>query len=195
MKVISIVSRKGGVGKSTLATNFATSVRKSVILDTDPQATCSDWGDRRPKKNPEIITVPPRRVGSITRNLVESWGFVDTQPSAEISLIEVARCSDLCIIVICPYQFELDALGETVSILKAANANAVFCINRAQPRQNVSALENILKDDYPVGPVLRERTEYRAAAAKGLGVTEINTNCKASNELKTYMKWVKTWLN
>jgi chromosome partitioning protein len=181
------------VGKSTLTTNLAVNM-KGLILDTDPQATCADWGDSRTAKFPEIITVPPKRISAAIANRTDKWVFVDTQPSVEASLIEVAKTSDLCIIVLAPYQFELNALGETVSVLKVINANAVFCVNRAHPKAKLDELINELKEHYPVGPIVRERGEFKNAAAQGKGVTEIASNGnKALNELKTFSKWIKTY--
>jgi len=47
MKVLAILSQKGGVGKTTLATCLAVASendgKKTAIFDLDPQATASFW--------------------------------------------------------------------------------------------------------------------------------------------------------
>lgn len=58
MKTIAIVSRKGGVGKSTLTMNLAVAASDAVILDTDPQASCADWGDRRQDAPLKLLLYP-----------------------------------------------------------------------------------------------------------------------------------------
>ena len=51
MKVLSIVSQKGGVGKTTIATALAVEAarrgQKVVLFDLDPQASATFWKDTR----------------------------------------------------------------------------------------------------------------------------------------------------
>jgi chromosome partitioning protein len=191
MKTIAIVSRKGGVGKSTLTMNLAVAAKDSVILDTDPQASCADWGDRRDMHSPEIVTVPAGRVKAALKQQKTQWCLIDTQPSAEASLIEIAQSSELCIVVLRPGQLELDALGATLAAMRAANANAVFCINQAHPQANLSELVVGLEDHYPVGPIIRSRADYPAAVSEGLAVNEWNATGKAAIEVNDYWIWIQ----
>ena len=46
MVVITVASRKGGSGKSTLTANlaaFAEKTRRCMLVDADPQASSADW--------------------------------------------------------------------------------------------------------------------------------------------------------
>lgn len=191
MKTIAIVSRKGGVGKSTLTMNLAVASNNAVILDTDPQASCADWGDRRSEKPPIVVTVPASRVRSALSKQSSEWCFIDTQPSAEASLIEISQLAELCIIVLRPGQLELDALGATLAAIRAANAKAIFCINQAHPQANLNGLVSGLEVHYPVGPVVRSRADYPAAVAEGLAVAEWNSTGKAAAEIESYWHWLQ----
>jgi chromosome partitioning protein len=191
MKTLAIVSRKGGVGKSTLTMNLAAVSENSAILDTDPQASCADWSDRRRNLQPPVTTVPAGRVRVSLRQQISPYCFIDTQPSAEASLIEIAQVSDLCIVVLRPGQLELDALGATLAAIKAAKAKAVFCINQAHPQANLTELIRGLELHYPVGPVLRSRADYPAAVAEGKAVVEWNPSGKATAEIFEYWNWLK----
>lgn len=191
MKTIAVVSRKGGVGKSTLTLNLGTITKKAVILDTDPQASCADWGDRRTKKNPPIVTVPAGRVRAAIQKQEAVWCFVDTQPSAEASLIEIAQTSDMCIIVLRPGQMELDALGATFAAIRLSEAKAVICINQAHPQANLDELILGLEEHYPVGPIIRSRADFPASVAEGMGVSEWNNEGKAAKEIKDFWSWLR----
>jgi len=56
MRTISIISQKGGAGKTTLAIHIAAAATaaglSALILDANPQATASQW---RGMTDPEVI--------------------------------------------------------------------------------------------------------------------------------------------
>ncbi|MCY4028459.1 MAG: ParA family protein [Acidobacteria bacterium] len=60
MTTISILSQKGGAGKTSLAINLAgaaeTAGQDAVSIDLDPQASAKSWYDRRDKENPVVIS-------------------------------------------------------------------------------------------------------------------------------------------
>ncbi len=191
MKKIAIVSRKGGVGKSTLTINLAVEAQNATIIDTDPQASCADWGDRRDGNPPEVITVPASRVNVSLKKCQTDWIFIDTQPSAEASLIEIAQAADLCIVILRPGQLELDALGATLAAIRAVQAKAVFCINQAHPQANLSDLIEGLTSHYPVGPLIRSRADFPASVAEGMAAKEWNLDGKAAIEIQAYWSWLQ----
>lgn len=179
------------MGKSTLTMNLAVAAGDSSIIDTDPQASCADWGDRRRGEPPEVNTVPASRTKAALKKCQSDWVFIDTQPSAEASLIEIAQVSDICVVVLRPGQLELDALGATLAAIRAAeNARAVFCINQAHPQANLSDLVEGLEEHYQVGPIIRSRADFPASVADGKSVNEWNKAGKASFEIADYWNWL-----
>lgn len=97
----------------------------------------------------------------------------------------------MCIVVLRPGQLELDALGATLAAMRAASAEAVFCINQAHPQANLSELILGLEAHYPVGPVIRSRADYPAAVSEGLAVNEWNSAGKAAIEVNDYWTWIQ----
>ena len=65
MKIIAIISEKGGAGKTTLAVNLAVAAEAhglaTAIFDLDPRANSTVWGDSRPNKNFPPLCQPKRR--------------------------------------------------------------------------------------------------------------------------------------
>ena len=60
MKIVAIISQKGGAGKTTLAVHLAAAAAKAgyrtAVIDLDPQGTAASWSDRRAAQEPEVIS-------------------------------------------------------------------------------------------------------------------------------------------
>jgi len=59
-KIYSVMSQKGGAGKTTLAINLAVQSKlqgnNSLIIDIDPQASATMWADVRGVNNEPLVT-------------------------------------------------------------------------------------------------------------------------------------------
>ena len=71
MKVLAILSQKGGVGKTTLATCLSVAAEQAgkevAILDLDPQATASFWKDVRQLDTPAVASIQPVRLSAMLK--------------------------------------------------------------------------------------------------------------------------------
>ena len=90
MQVISLLTRKGGSGKSTLSTHWAVQAetnpgQRAVILDFDPQGSCSSWYSKRESETPLLIQSNPRNVQSHLE-ACQADGTVRIQNASEFSI-------------------------------------------------------------------------------------------------------------
>src|SRR3954470_22035641 len=83
MKIIAVVSQKGGAGKTTIATNLAVLAERAgyptVLFDLDPQATAAKWGDKRAGTPPDVVAAQAVRLGRLLEE-VSQLASKEAQP-------------------------------------------------------------------------------------------------------------------
>lgn len=113
MQIYSLITQKGGAGKSTLTRRLAVlagETEPSLIIDRDPQRTTTKWWTRREQiepafKRPELIDLDGTTLtDAVTRLRRKPEGalFIDTRPAVEESEAEAARVADLVIVPVRP---------------------------------------------------------------------------------------------
>jgi chromosome partitioning protein len=102
MRTISIISQKGGAGKTTLAVHLATAAaaeRVTLLIDTDPQATASRWSQWRSGADPEVIDCGAPSLLADKLSKAEGLGaelvVIDTPPHADAMARQAAKLADL----------------------------------------------------------------------------------------------------
>ena len=198
MKTLSILSRKGGAGKTTVALHLAvaaqTAGRRTAIVDMDPQRSAADWWRSRHAETPELVEVNAGELAKVVK-AGKADGVdllvVDTRPSAEADALEAATAADLAVIVVKPTILDLRAVAGTVETLRRAKTPGLVVINQAPPMRGEAeaaivqeargALEGY---GFPVLPtVLRYRAAYHAALIDGRAVNELEPGGKATAEI------------
>lgn len=200
MKTIAVMSRKGGAGKSTLSVHLATAAaaagKRVVLVDMDPQRSSLEWARERQAMSPVVLE---GRAGALftTHRAAEREGvdlmIVDTRSSADAEPAEAARLADLCLIVVRPNFFDLQAAGRTVQLVENMRRQGLFVLNQAPVRRNgmeprvirdaVRHLRAHGLDFAEVG--LRQRAAYQAAMWKGLGAQEDQPDSQAAFEVNS----------
>lgn len=194
MKTLGVLSQKGGVGKTTLAVHLAV-LADAVLVDTDPQRSAYGWKRVREAERP-IVTYQPVEALAETLGKIKSAGakrvIVDTAGKATGELTEVARLSDLVVIPTRTGAFDLNALGPTVSLVKATGRRAVFVLNHTpapRPEGEMSvvreARDALEVFKLPIAPVaLTQRAVLQHSLNSGHAVTEFEPTGKAAAELR-----------
>ena len=100
MRIIGLLSRKGGSGKTTLAVHLAVLAqqadRRSLLIDLDPQHSAADWWRAREADTPATgRDGTPQAARGPGRGTIAGVDLVviDTRPSAERDAALVAGLS------------------------------------------------------------------------------------------------------
>lgn len=205
--VAAIIMEKGGVGKTTVALNLAVAAlqngRNAAIIDIDPQATASNWTDRRTDEKPWVVpTLTARLTAAIDKSKAEGVDFlvIDTPPHSGTDAAEAARRADVVLVPVEPHLFTLETLPKLADLLKlAGNPPTFFVINKAatQGTEASNAAAYIKAQGFSVCPVvLHLRAAHRHATNVGKVASEYEPDSKAAQEalhLYTYtMQFIKS---
>ena len=140
MKTVAIISQKGGSGKTTLAVHLATAAaaagHTAAIIDLDPQATATSWGDDR-ATGPEVISGQAVRLPALVQTARDNGAtflVIDTAPNADQTASLAARAADLVLIPCRPARFDLEAIETTLLLTRATSTPAYVVLNAVPPR-------------------------------------------------------------
>jgi len=212
--IITVISFKGGVGKSTISQNlgvcFASLGKEVCILDADKNESSSIW-DRFREEN--LVSVPVFHVSEqadISRtvnNLANKYDIVivDCPPAIEQITSRAVAKSDLSLIPVSTTGggdiWATEKFLEHIQLLRDkldAPIPAYFVVNRFESNVNMhKAYLEALKQHqvaYEVGmmeTIIAKRNAYGEANANGRGVLEWD-NQKAKQEIKSLAQEVLT---
>jgi chromosome partitioning protein len=207
MVVISIISQKGGAGKTTLAIHLATAAHDAgiptVIMDTDPQATASRWGKWRAGHDPDVIDCASHSLLSDKLAALERAGamfaVIDTPPAADIMAREACRLASLLLIPCRPRAFDLDAVRTTAELAQASGKPAYVVFMAGPPRAALlyAEAERLVEHiGLKVAPVmLPERAAFHHSVAGGKTAPELEPRGKAADDVAALWSWVRKHVN
>ncbi len=200
MPTIAIISQKGGAGKTTLALHLAVAAQEagavSLVIDTDPQATASQWAAWRGDRPPEVIDSPPPRLAAkveAARVQGAELVVIDTPPHADSAARAAVEVADLVLIPCRPSAFDLSAIQTSVKLVQLLRKPAYVVFIAGSPNApRVYAEAGELVDGFGTPPcpvMLPDRAAYRHASAQGACVTETDPASKAAEEVRALYKW------
>lgn len=204
--IILVGSIKGGVGKSTLATNISAYLavkNKDVILvDSDRQSTSSNWYYDRSNTDLPVVH-GAQKYDNISTTLKDfnrryEYVVVDCQGRDSIELRTGLIAADICIIPCKPSQADLDTIHSMQEMLKMASSInqalksycvLTICPNNPAITEIADSIEFLSKYEEMqlLKTLIYDRKNYRDALALGHGVMEME-NEKAKLEIESLMK-------
>ncbi len=201
MKVIAVVSQKGGAGKTTLALHIAVAAERvglsAAILDMDPQGTAERWSEWRKEEPPAVVAA---KATTLTRRLEQAKTaqgdlvVIDTPPLAQTEAREAVRIADLILIPCRPSAFDLDAVRITADLANDIRKPAFVVVNAGPPNGTSvykDVAETVERFGLQVAPIrLAERAAFRHAVREGKSVQELEPDSKAAEEVGALWDWI-----
>ena len=200
MPTIAIISQKGGAGKTTLALHLAAAAqdagRIALIVDTDPQATASQWAAWREDAPPEVIDSPPPRLAAkVGQARAQGAEFIviDTPPHADSAARAAVEIADLVLIPCRPSAFDLSAIQTTAKLVQLLRKPAFVVFTAGSPnapRIYQEAGELVAGFGTPACPIqVPDRAAFRHASAEGRTVMEYEPDGKAADDIRSLYTW------
>lgn len=200
MKIIALLSQKGGSGKTTISLNLAIAAtlqgQSAVIIDLDPQQSAARWARLRSSDVPVIIPGHGPNLADLVERARDGGAdlvIIDTAPKSESAALVAARLADLILIPCQPSSLDLDAVADTVNIASLAGAPAGFVLNGCRASSSLAdqAAEALAEYRLPLAPVrLGNRVAFIKSLAEGKGVMEHEPSGPAAREIKQLSTWV-----
>jgi chromosome partitioning protein len=193
MRTIAFVSQKGGCGKSTLAACLAVAAKEAgehvFILDLDPQKSAVRWGSKRHDPHLLVEAVPSARLPAALTALSKrnmSLVIVDTPHLDSPRTLAAIKAADLCVVPARPATFDIWAAEVTGRKLKLMGKEFIFLLNQCpsadqRVQEGIAALEAV---GALSRPHIRARAGFLEAARTGKGVTEVDPNGTAAQEMR-----------
>lgn len=208
MKILAVISQKGGVGKTTIATALAVAAEqdgKSVALfDLDPQVTACSWSDRRKAaghgESPLVRDVNFHRLPSALEAM-QSAGcdlvVLDCPPVHRDIAHEVMSAADIVLIPTRAESFDLRAMTQTVKLAqqfgKTPHVVLTFCPPTGAEIEQARAIIEQLGARW-CGVDVHQRKAYSRAQQEGQAAQEYEPTGKAADEIKRLYAYMATAL-
>ena len=207
MNVLAVVAQKGGTGKTTLSIAVAVAAsadgHNAAIVDLDPQATATNWSDRRGAETPVVISAQPARLTNVLEAAAGQGAdlvVIDTAPRAEQGALAAARAADLVLVPCRPAIYDLETVLTTADLVRLAERDTpLLCVlNGVPPRgtRERQAREVLAGLGIPVCPAsIGHRVAIDHAAASGLSAQEYEPRGKAAAEIAEAFAFIRELVN
>jgi chromosome partitioning protein len=180
MKIIAIASRKGGVGKTTLAGHLAVAAERAGqgpvgLMDIDPQGNLSDWWNARPVATPLYVRIPLERLAGVNAEVGDLIGL-----------------SELVVIPTRPGPHDLRSIGATIELAERLGKPLVFVVNAAVANARITneTLALLSRHGHLAPTVVHQRVAFASSMTDGRTVMELAPKSPGSEEIESLWSYL-----
>lgn len=187
MKTVSVLSRKGGAGKTTVSVNLGLAAMQQglrvVVADIDPLRSATEVLRGRKEAASLLIETQGKKLSLLQETCAANECdllIIDTptQPEDEVAL--AIHAADVCLAVARPSRLDVAAVTQTVALLHRHRARGLVVLNQCPPKRGemesdlvLEARETLCAGGVPLAQTcLRSRLAYQRAFAESQSVTE-----------------------
>lgn len=183
--IITVQNQKGGVGKTTLATNLAEGIRrrfkKVLLVDSDPQGSARDWYSCREDNPLDLIALDTTSTLKNVHKYVGNYDVVIIDGAAKLTdmMVPAIKNADIVLIPVQPSPYDLWACHDLVDLIRArqevteGNPKAFFVVNSAIKNTTLAGdIDKVLQEfEIPsLNTVVTQRQVFRKSPTIGQSV-------------------------
>jgi chromosome partitioning protein len=208
MRTIAVIARKGGSGKTTVATHLAIAAHlrglKTLVADTDPQRSAIEVLKARQGTGPERTDSTGPKLFALQMSAIRDGVdalVIDTAAGAVEDVANAIVLADLSLLVLRPTFLDLAAAIHTVETVRRLRKPAMVVINQApHARGGVEApavkraLQALAIMRLPAIPaILRSRAVYQTILETGRSAEEAEDTA-AAQEVAALWSFIERFL-
>lgn len=200
-QVIALLNQKGGAGKTTIATHLAGELAfagaRVALIDADPQASASDWAERRVQRSHArlygVYGLARDSLHVEVPQLAQNTDFViiDGPPRSASITRSALLAADLALIPVQPSAYDIWASADMVRLVEEARLyrpqlRAAFVINRRVVGTVLGREARAALAEQPMPALAAEisqRIVYAESVSAGVLARERDARCLAAQEI------------
>lgn len=205
MRVLTMAARKGGAGKTTLATSLAVAAVQAgevvVAVDLDPQGSLREWSERREAQDIVFRPVEASGLDALLTRLRDhgrtTLAIVDTPGAFGPEVTVALRQSDLALLPVRPSLLDVTATRRTAEALDVLGRRYAFVLSQVQgtsPARAEEAAQALVEIGALFPGYISLRTDHLDAMMTGQGVTEYRPRGPAADEVRALWTWTRAKL-